>query len=296
MISDDVQTLAGLDARGFLIGPDESTGEFLARVGRIRALYADFDAELEKNGSAELFGIFKVRSSDRIAPEILQEAALKTDELYGFALEYVPGFYLQRGMGVFWGGCMLGDPESGFSVFMLRAAFRNRKRFLNYHREELLAHELCHVARQSMSETALEEFFAYRTSTAPLRRYLGNCFITDRDTWCFLIPVLLLPVAEMIKLMWHPGFPAWIFWLLALIAPAWLLLRNAWSRALVKKACTGLQKAGVAKPLAVLFRCTFSEVRALGKLSGPEILQRVREKAGSSPRWAVIAARFFDGL
>lgn len=294
MTPEELQTLVGLDSRGFLAGAEESMGDFLARVGRVRALYADFDAELAKAGSADIFGLFHVGATDRIAPEILSEVSAKTEELYGFSVEYVPGFYLHRGMGIFWGGCMLGDPESGFSVFMLRAAFRNRKKFLNYRREELLAHELCHVARQSMNEPQLEEYFAYRTSASPLRRYLGNCFISDSDTWGFIIPVLLLPVAELIKLLWNPGFPAWIFWLAALVFPLWLLCRNARSRYLVNKALRNVASAGASKPLAVLFRCTFSEVCALGKMSGREILQMAEKKRDDSPRWAVIAARFFN--
>lgn len=293
MTSDDVQTLVDLDSRGFLAGAGESMGEFLARVGRIKTLYAEFDAALQENGGAEVFGVFKVTAADRIAPELLQEAAAITNELYGFAVQHVPGFYLQRGMGIFWGGCMLGDSESGFSVFMLREAFRKRKKFLNYRRDELLAHELCHTARQSMNEPELEEYFAYRTSASPLRRYLGNCFISDTDTWGFVIPVLLLPVAEMIKILWCDTFPVWIFWLVALVYPLWLLCRNAWSRHLVKKALCNVIAAGAEKPQAVLFRCTFSEVRALGKMSGAEIREMVREKRKNSPRWAVIAARFF---
>ena len=295
MNSADLENFIALDAQGFLPGAGESAGEFLARVGRIRALHAEFDAMLKENGTAEIFGSFKVKDSDRIAPEVLGNAAEKTEELYGFSINYVPGFYLRRGMGLFWGGCMLGDPESGFSVFMLRDAFRNKKRFFNYRRDELLAHELCHSARQSMDEPVFEEYFAYRTSTSALRRYLGNCFVSDTDTWGFVIPVMLLPAAEIVKAVWNPDFPVWIFWLLALVFPVWLLCRNAWSRHLIKKASAGVAAAGASRPLAVLFRCTFSEIRALGKMSAGDIQRMIDCKKETSPRWAVIAARFFTG-
>ena len=94
---------------------------------------------------------------------------------------------------------MLSDPDEYFSVMLLRNAFRKHRRFLNYTRDELLAHELCHSVRQSLMEITLEEYFAYRTSKSPIRRYLGNCFIRDIDALFFVLPMLMLPIVEILK-------------------------------------------------------------------------------------------------
>jgi hypothetical protein len=290
---EEVEILADLDARGFIPGASENMAEFLQRVERIQNVHREFETALSEQSEVAVFDEFKVSQADLISPELMDEAARKTEELYGFTVRHVPGFYLRHGMGMFWGGCMLGDPESGFSVFMLRDVFRKKRQFLNYQRDELLAHELCHTARQSLNEFMLEEYFAYRTSGSALRRYLGNCFISDCDAWGFILPALLLPASELIKAWWNPDFPAWICWLIAAVYPVWLLCRNAWSRHLVNRAFRAVSAAGAGNPGAVLFRCTLGEIQKLGGMTGQEVLEMVRKKSADSPRWAVIARRFF---
>ena len=295
MTAEDVRWLIDMDKQGFIPGPREGVSDFRERVARTAAETAKFNAELDAAGHMKVFDVCEVVPADRIAPELLEEAARITEARFGFAARHVPGFYLRRGMGPFWGGCMLGDPESGFAVFLLRDAFRTRTRFLSCRRDELLAHELCHTARQSLNDPETEEFFAYRTSDSPLRRYLGGCFITDRDAWGFVLPALLLPAAELIRARLVPDFPVWIFWLLAAVYPLWLLARNFRTRRLVRRARRAVAAAGAENPDAVLFRCTGSEIAELGRLSGPEVARIVRERREVSPRWAVLAGRFFPG-
>jgi len=285
--------LSELDAAGFLPGSRESAAEFLSRVEQSRKEHEEFDRQLAASGEQDVFGEFTVRECDRIAPELLEQAAQKTMSRYGFAVRHVPGFYLSRAVGLLWGGCMLGDPERGFSVFLLRNVFRKQQKFLNYRREELLAHELCHTARQSLRDTVLEDYFAYQTSSSSLQRYLGNCFITDLDALGFVLPVLLLPVAEAIRAIWQPDFPVWIFWLLAAVYPLFLLCRNFWSRRVVNRARRTVQAAGAVNVEAVLFRCTFSELQRLGNMDGAAARQWIMDMAQQSPRWAVIVNRFF---
>jgi len=289
----EIVQFSELDAAGFLPGSRESGAAFLERVKRSKEAHEEFDRRLEASGSLDVFDAFTVNSGDRIAPELVDEAAQKTLSRYGFAVRHVPGFYLSRAVGLLWGGCMLGDPESGFSVFLLRNVFRSQRKFLNYRREELLAHELCHSARQSLNDTVLEEYFAYQMSSSVLQRYLGNCFITDWDALGFVLPVLLLPVVEMVKALWLPDFPVWIFWLLAAVYPAFLFSRNFWSRRVVNRARRTVQAAGAVNGEAVLFRCTFRELQQLGRMSGSEARQWMLLAAQDSPRWAVIVNRFF---
>lgn len=291
MTPETLEQLSELDARGFLAGADESTEEFLRRVEQIKSVQQEFADALADGKDVEIFPPFKVNSAAEIAPELLDEAAEKTFPRYGFALRHVRGFYLTRAIGWLWGGCMLGDPESGFSVFLLRNAFRTRKKFLNYRREELLAHELCHTARQWLNEPHLEEYFAYQISTSPLQRYLGNCFISAYDALLFVLPVMLLPAAEVIKAVWISDFPSWIFWLAAAVYPLFLLCRNAWSRRVVNRARTTVKAAGAVNVEAVLFRCTFDELQHFSAISGSAARQWMDEQ--TSPRWQVMMHRFF---
>lgn len=281
--------LVALDAQGFIPGENESVEEFSARVIRTRKILVEFEKELVSREKVRVFDSFEVSSVDRIAPELVGEATEKTWDLYRFSIRYVPGFYLTEKVGLLWGGCMIADVENDFSLFLLRNVFRKKRKFLNYCREELLAHELCHAARAALQDPVLEEYFAYQTSPSKLRRYLGNCFISERDAYLFLIPVLLLPVAEFIRFRYLPGFPVWIFWLVALIYPAYLLIRNAVSRMQVKRAGKNLQRAGIKHISAVLFRMSYPEIKEFARKSPADIPGVIAEKAGNNLRWAVIA-------
>jgi len=289
-----LEKLAELDAAGFLIRENEQAEDFLQRVSDIAGTYEAFDAELAANDQVVVFDTFSVSAADRISPELPEEAAAITGDLYGFAVRHVPGFYLTKQIGLLWGGCLIGDPDANFAVFLLRNAFRKHRRFLNYRREELLAHELCHSVRHVLEEPLLEEYFAYQTSPSPLRRYLGNCFISDRDAWGFLLPVMLLPVAELLRALWNPEFPSWIFWIMAAVYPLFLLVRNHFSRKLVAGARRVLRSAGVEKCEAVLFRCTPEELDELGKCDPAALAGWMEQKAAQQVRWQVIKYRFFD--
>lgn len=280
------------DAAGFLITEGESAEDFFQRIDDTAAVYDQFEAELSGGKKVKVFDLFEVSADCRISPELSEEAADITENLYGFAVHHVPGFYLTRQIGLLWGGCLIGDPEQNFAVFLLRNAFREKRRFLNYRREELLAHELCHSVRHVMNEPRLEEYFAYQTSPSPLRRYLGNCFISDKDAWGFLLPVMLLPIAELVRALLLPGFPSWIFWITALIYPVFLLWRNFCSRKLVNSARRILKSAGVAKCEAVLFRSLPEELAEIGRCKAEDFEEYALHKAETNLRWQVIYERF----
>ena len=249
---------AELDGAGFLPRRGESAEQFFRRVETILGIHREFEAELAAAGEVGVYGL-QLRSQDRIPDEIIGEAEEVTDRLYSFRTRHVPGFFLSRDVGLLWGGCMICDPDHPLSVFLIRGAFRKRQRWLFYNRRELLAHELCHSMRQSLEEITLEEYFAYQTSPSRLRRYLGNCFIREYDAIWFVIPALLLLLAQVAQSFWLPGLPVWPFWPVALAYPAFLLIRNGISRRLVKRAAKKLAAFGVEKPSAVLFRLDRSD-------------------------------------
>lgn len=284
-----------LDAAGFLPGAGETPAEFLARVEAILDAHREFETELAEKGELVVFDGIRVRTSDRIPAEIIAEAEEVTGRLYDFRVRHVPGFFLSRDVGLLWGGCLIADTELPLSIFLIRGAFRTRERWLFYNRRELLAHELCHSMRQSLHEITLEEHFAYQTSPSRLRRYLGNCFIRERDAICFIVPALLLLCAQFAQTFWLPRLPVWPFWPVALAYPAFLLLRNMVSRQLVTRAARKLIQFGVARPGPVLFRCTREELRQLGAFAVREDFENfVDRRAGEELRWAIIRRRFMQ--
>lgn len=291
----EIAAAAELDRSGFLPLPGESATAFLDRFLLSEEAFAKFEEELKTAGTARLFDDFTVRESDRIPAEMMDEAAAKTRELYGFENRRVPGFFLSGKVGPLWGGCMIGDPDNGFAVMLLRGAFRERARWYVYERSELVAHELCHAMRQSLSEVKLEEFFAYQTGESFLRRTFGNCFIRERDALLFILPAFLLLGATMVREFGGGTFPLWPFWALAGCYPLFLLIRNFLSMRTVRRAEKKLRSFGVERPEPVLFRSTFEELRAIGALPDRaafrDFLDTMRR---TELRWAIMGINFFD--
>jgi hypothetical protein len=149
-------------------------------------------------------------------------------------------------------------------VFLLRPAFKNKKHFLIYDRTELIAHELCHCARQVLNDHAVEEFFAYQTSKSILRRYIGNCFIKETDALLFLLPSILLLIAQLIKNFLFTSLPIFPFWLFLAIIMLYFFIRNQYSRNIINKARKNLQNIS-SKPEAILFRSTLAEAKIISR-------------------------------
>lgn len=290
----ELERYAALDAFGFLPGIEEAPAAFESRISAIRASHELFEKELSEKGEVVVFDEFRLRESERIPDGIIAEAGEVTEQLYAFRIAHVPGFFLSHNIGLLWGGCMISDTDLPFSFFLIRNAFRNRKRWFLYSRCELLAHELCHSMRQPLRDVPLEEFFAYRTSPSPFRRYLGNCFIRDCDALLFVIPVFLLLASVLLQSFWLHALTVWPFWIVALAYPAYLLCRNAHARRHVFRAAKKLRAFGVEKPLAVLFRSTTSEIRAMGALRCREEFDAYLKKK-TDLRWEIVKYRFLQG-
>lgn len=275
--------------------PHESEDAFFARFRQSEETFQEFASEMKSEGKARLFEDFEVSSSDTIPPEVIAEAAEKTRSLYGFENRRVPGFFLSGKVGALWGGCMIGDPDNGFAVMLLRSSFRTRSKWCVYQRSELLAHELCHAMRQSLSDIRLEEFFAYQTSDSFLRRTLGNCFIRERDAVFFILPTFILLGATLLRELGGFLFPLWPFWIFAALYPLFLLLRNFLSFRVVRRAEKRLCAFNVAAPRPILFRSTFEELEHIGRMKTAEEFEDFLEKMSATElRWAVIKLRFIS--
>lgn len=262
----DKDFLLMLDSHGIFPAPEESEEEFRKRILQEYNYTADISSQKEKIllwQSSDGKNKLEVNENNRIDRELFTPAYELTKNLYGFAADYIQGFYLFEKVGLLWGGCSIYDDETQMKVFLLRPAFKKRKRFLIYDRTELIAHEQCHCARQVLHDHAIEEYFAYQTAKSPLRRYIGNCFIKESDALLFLLPALMLPAAQIIKnFIWHslPILPFWIF-LAAVLS--YFLIRNQRSRNIIKKARKKLLPSA-SNPDAILFRSTLAELKILG--------------------------------
>lgn len=284
-----------LDAAGVIPGSGEKPEEFFRRAQRTFDVQRQLFNALTLNKKELIFDGIEVDIERRVDDFLLEDSRKITDEMYGFRVEHIPGFFLSRSVGPLWGGCLIGDPDIDLAVFFLRDAFREREKWLFYSRTELGAHELCHSARYAINDPELEEFFAYRTSASMLRRYLGNCFIRDIDAVLFVLPALLLPLAQFLQMMFFPQLWVFPFWMIALAYPGYLLFRNQRARNLVGRARRVLESCGISKCWAVLFRMNSSEIAELGKIREREQFEEyVKNKSAQELRWQVIEKRFIN--
>ena len=288
------ELLAELDSQGLLIAPGETAAGYadrlLAEEERIGKLREKLAAEKEIDPYTGL----TIEAGMEIPDAILEEAAETTRKAYGFAVKWVPGFFPKHGLGILWGGCSISSYEDLPTLFIIRRSFRDRKKFFIYGREELTAHELCHVARTPIQDHEYEEHFAYAISHSPLRRYTGNCFKSEKDAILFILPVFLLLLVQIGRVTYWPMIPAWPFWILAFVWPVFLTVCNIFARRRYFRAENALRSLGVEMPQAVLFRCTADEINTFASLADtPEQLKKYfQEKQECDLRWKVITKRF----
>lgn len=291
--TEDIQELSRLDSYGFIPGNGESFDKYKQRLLQTAEAISELDEELEATDSVEIFESVKLRKEDRISGEIIEEAALMTQRLYQFSIKWVPGFFLSRNVGLLWGGCAITDTEKPLTVFLVRGNFRKQQRWFIYNRKELLAHELCHAARNILRDYKLEEFYAYQTAPSRIRRYMGNCFIAKYDALLFLLPVLVLLAAQSIQTFAEINLPILPFWIFALAYPGYLLVRNYYARHRFFKACNKLSKFGIKAAGAVLFRCNWRETGEISQLkSEAELKNYISSLANKELRWKIIQQRF----
>lgn len=293
----DLDELAELDAAGLLLAPDENLTEYKKRYKKLFRHLKSFEKDLQNNKEARLFDTITVSENGQIDKEILKEAAALDKKFYDFQIDWVPGFFLSKSLGFLWGGCAISFPENSMSIFLIRASFATRKKWLFYYRDELLAHELCHIARLPINDRSFEEHFAYRLSYSALRRYIGNCFQYTYDAIFFIIPFFLLLTAQTLKtfLGWE-GFPMFPLWVLIILYPTFLLVRNQLSRNTYFRAKKNLIRAGMSKPLPILFRCTKSEIETIAAFT-KDILglkEWLGKQAYLQLRWRIIYERFMS--
>ncbi len=291
---DDLKSLSNLDAAGIIPKPNESFLDFKHRLCSHLISFADFNRLIKETGEFGLFEDFTLYEKDRIGDEIIQEASAVTEKLYHFSINWVPGFFLSTSIGLLWGGCAIHIPEEHLTVFLIRKNFARKKRWFIYRREELLAHELCHAARSPLKDFVFEEFFAYQTAPSKIRRYLGNCFRSQFDALLFVMPVMLLLAVQLVDTFSRFRMPVWIFWIIALACPTFMLLRNQFARNIFYKARKALLAIPGAIPEPILFRCTRQEIKAIAskRQDSASLMDYLHELTATELRWKVISNRF----
>lgn len=291
--NEQINALCQLDEAGLLLAPGENISDYVKRLTLERNNIDKLDQLLAENGEAEPLIGLKLSENARIPAEIMEEGFMETQKHYGFAANWVPGFFPVSGLGALWGGCSISSTEDTPTLFLIRNSFKNKEKYFIYSRKELISHELCHAVRVPIGDMRYEEHFAYALSHSALRRYTGNCFKSEKDAIFFLLPIFFLLLIQIMRISYTPDLPAWPFWILAFVWPIFLIFINMRERKLYFKAEKALKENGIKNPSAILFRCQTSEIEGFARCGSKEEIRNVlMEKEKEDLRWKVITNRF----
>ena len=284
---EDLDTLAKLDARGLLLGAGEDGPSYAARLRKLRQNTQKMTAALAATGHYQIDDL-NVESKERIPESYFGEVAQQCLNLYGFAVDWVPGFFVNPDFFLF-GGCAYCFYPEFFALFIIRRQFRQREKWFIYSRRELLAHELCHIARVALGSERFEETFAYQTSSSTFRRLLGGVFLKASDSYLFLGSAFLVLFGQILRTFLLPSLPIWPFWAAMVLALGWLFLRYAWLRFTLSRASATLHTVFGDQTRHVLFRCTDDEVAALAALPHQELPDWLNRQ--TDLRWRLLRHR-----
>jgi hypothetical protein len=292
----DIDTFIILDKHGVLYGSHETFEQF---KDRIINLYSDLENLYTTVNSEEFFNILpkiqlssanSIDSSNFIVPGQITEK-------YSFSINWAPGFFAHKSIGLLAGGFTI-ISATGLPIFILRSNFKGKKKWLLYSLNELLSHELCHVARSSLSDSHYEEFFAYKLSPSRFRRYFGSFFHSPIDSIIMLFPFFLLLIITLINTFYYTGVSEFYFWILSFMYPVFLCIRNFYYRSIFNKAYKAITKLVDKKYVeSILFRCTAREIKTISryqKLDTEDLFRHLKEYAHKSIRWKIILKRFIS--
>ncbi len=287
----DLEVLSSFDARGLLIGTDETLDDYVERLRKLRANIGELQNKLEQDGEFLVEDI-KLQPDARIPQVLFGPPADQTRELFQFAIDWVPGFYINPRHSWLFGGCAYFIYPEFFAVFIIRRSFSTRRRWLIYDRDELLAHELCHVARIGLESVLFEEHFAYMTARSRFRRLAGAAFRTPLDSFMLLGSTLVLLVSQLVRSVAYPSLVSWPFWALTLGVIAFFIARHRRDRRTLQNAVEALKPRFGKYAQAVACRCADHELTELARIPADESADWINRRTHVSWRWKIMAHRF----
>ena len=295
---EDINTLVEFDNKGLLLGPDESLEEYVKRLATLSGNIKELQQELKKNGKVTLIGKC-FTDADMIPNQVFKSVQNITRTLYGFDIDWVPGFFTNYRMGILFAGCAMYSYDDFFALFIIRKAFKEKEKWIIYSRTELMAHELCHVAHIGFHTRDYEEIFAYQTSDSIFRRAVGGILRTTTDTYLLLGCVAVLLISQIINVTtrppseWH-NFPIPLIYGISFSGFGLVFFRYLFFWRRFTKARQNLGRVfGCSQALPVLFRCKGNEIKDISRLN-KEVKLRIwlSSKLSESVRWRVIFKKF----
>ncbi len=296
--ANDQAALLELDRQGLPAAPEETLTDYIKRIRQLQERIIAMQEAFAANGEYECEGL-KMRAEDQVPVDLLRESTASTLENYDFQIDWVPAFFINPSFSWLFGGCAYYFYPETFALMIIRRSFARKRRWFIYDRDEILAHEMCHVARLAFFSRAYEERFAYAISASGFRRRFGGVFESPADSCLLLGSTFVLLGGQISQTLWFPGLAMWPFWALVGGAAAFLMGRDRQRRRTLKRAQGNLQNLSLSRKqaMSVLFRCADDEIAVIAAFrEADELCHWLRQKVQLEIRWRVTAARFMFTL
>jgi hypothetical protein len=298
----DIKTLSDLDQRGLLIGAFETPNQYVERLKVFQKNLNNMENDLKEKKSFTVEDL-TFPEQERIPQTSFNQAGKITSDLYDFKIDWVPGFFITPDFGMLFGGCAYSFDPDFFSLFIIRNSFKKKKKWLVYERDELMSHELCHVARFAMKAHTYEELFAYQTSTSAFRRGYGSMMRAAWETYILMGLLLIMLVTQVYLVIFHGEWmaersilnnPINGFYLLIGLFTSFLVSRQKIQNINLKALFKNFEKI-TDKPRALAFRLSDNELDILVKqkeLTKEKFQQILRDMKSTDIRIELISKRF----
>ncbi|MEN9654428.1 MAG: hypothetical protein RL235_540 [Chlamydiota bacterium] len=181
----DDQELLKLNAQGFIPGPNEPEGAFVARVRRCYQTAVEL-------------------ADDAIAEAHWEWPRTHLGKIFAFSPRCLPAYYSDRSLRP-WEGAATWIGLNGALSIQLRKKLKKGSYLAIYDRGEILAHEAVHAARATFDCPKWEEFFAYMSAEKKWRRVLGPIVQRPWEVWPLmgcLVVGLVWPAAYLLASVW----------------------------------------------------------------------------------------------
>lgn len=289
----DMDTLRKMDSRGLSPAVCEDAEAFATRLDALRNSLASMEHKLSTDGQTDV-DTLTLHAKDRIPSTLYANPHEHTSDLYGFKCDWVPGFFTNPAFSWLFGGCTFSFPPDFFTIFIIGNKLRKKSRFLCYDRDEILAHELCHVARAGLNSMEFEEHFAYQTAKSPFRRAFGGIMHTQKDSMLFLFACLVLVAAQILLPIYAPEMPIrWLGWTFFAAVMLFFIIRHLNSTRIFNKAQRKLAETFSGRngldARMLLFHATDTEIREIAKTDSTREL--IDDYAKRELRWQIALSR-----
>lgn len=293
MDSDEINQYFIWNEQGLIPGPGESEGDFRRRAEYCLQLIKELDPEFEHH--------FPFPKADQtIGKAVVEEACVLTQKSYGICPEWVPLFFSNYKLAPWHGGCawifQVREDSPTAAILQMRRSWRDKATHLGvYKREELVAHELCHVGRMMFHERKFEEILAYQTSSAGWQRYFGPIIGSAHEAMMFMSFLILILLADLfIVFTESPALYTALWWLkLVPVAMVAYGLVRLWRKHRTYHSCLEMLQPVVKSPAAVAYRLTDEEIHLFAR-SAPKAIQAYAERRSEQElRWRVIRGAYF---